>query len=265
VDPASRFADLVQQAEHDVPLAEAALLVAAHAHPGLDIAGQLGRLDDLAAPVPTRDLDALLEHLFVRERFAGNRADYYDPANSYLDSVLRRRLGIPLTLSIVLIEVGARVGVPLVGIGMPGHFLVRAGGDGDVDGGYIDAFEGGARLDRAACERRHREVHGEHAAFDERLLRPVGTWAVLSRLLANLKSIASSRSDRDMLRWVLRLRVSLPGMPLSERRELASVLAADGRFVEAADVLDRVAELAASATDAEEAARAATRLRARLN
>ena len=262
MDPGARFADLVQQAEDDVPLAEAALLVAAHAHPGLDVPAQLGRLDALAAACPTRTLDALLEHLFVRERFAGNRSDYYDPANSYLDSVLERRLGIPLTLSIVLVEVGARLGIPLVGIGMPGHFLVAAEGD---DSTFIDAFEGGTRLSRDECAQRHREVHGEGAELDERLLRPVGTWAVLARLLANLKSIAAARSDRVMLRWVLRLRVALPGIPLPERRELASVLAADGRFVEAAAVLDRVAELAASVTDAEEAMRAATLLRARLN
>jgi regulator of sirC expression with transglutaminase-like and TPR domain len=262
VDPGSRFADLVQQAEDDIPLAEAALLVAAHAHPGLDVGAQLARLDALASACPAPTLDALLEHLFVRERFAGNRDDYHDPANSYLDSVLQRRLGIPLTLSIVLIEVGARLGVPLVGIGMPGHFLVRPVAD---DSTFIDAFELGARLDVADCERRHREVHGDGATFDARLLRPVGTWAVLARLLANLKSIAASRNDRSMLRWVLRLRVALPGMPLGERRELASVLGADGRFVEAAAVLDRVAELAASATEAEEAARAATLLRARLN
>jgi regulator of sirC expression with transglutaminase-like and TPR domain len=262
VDPGTRFADLVQQAEDDVPLAEAALLVAAHAHPGLHVTMQLGRLDGLAEACPVRTVDGLLEHLFVRERFAGNRDDYYDAANSYLDSVLERRLGIPLTLSIVLIEVGARLGLPLVGIGMPGHFLVAAPGDA---GTYIDAFDGGVRLDHEDCEQRHREIHGAGVAFDERLLRPVGTWAILARLLANLKSIAASNSDRSMLRWVLRLRVSLPGIPLAERRELASVLAADGRFVEAAAVLDRVAELAASASDADEAARAATLLRARLN
>jgi regulator of sirC expression with transglutaminase-like and TPR domain len=203
VDPGTRFADLVQQAEDDVPLAEAALLVAAHAHPGLDVPVQLARLDALADACP-RTLDGLLEHLFVRERFAGNRDDYYDASNSYLDSVLERRLGIPLTLSIVLIEVGARVGVPLVGIGMPGHFLVAAAGD---DGTYIDAFDGGARLDRGDCEQRHREIHGQGVAFDERLLRPVGTWAILARLLANLKSIGASTNDRSMLRWVLRLRV----------------------------------------------------------
>jgi regulator of sirC expression with transglutaminase-like and TPR domain len=262
VDARTRFADLVQQAEHDVPLAEAALLVAAHAHPGLDVSVQLARLDALAAACPAQSVDALVEHLFVRERFAGNRDDYYDPANSYLDTVLERRLGIPLTLSIVLIEVGARVGVPFVGIGMPGHFLVRAVSDDDT---YIDAFEGGARLTLDDCARRHREVHGEGVAFDARLLTPVGTWAVLARLLANLKSIAASRGDRSMLRWVLRLRIAVPGIPLAERRELASVLAADGRFVEAAEVLDRVAELAASPSDADEAARAATLLRARLN
>jgi regulator of sirC expression with transglutaminase-like and TPR domain len=262
VDPGARFADLVLQAEDDVPLAETALLVAAHAHPALDLHVELARLDGLAGSCPAPTLDALVEHLFVRVGFAGNRDDYYDPANSYLDSVLRRRVGIPLTLSIVLIEVGARVGIPLVGVGMPGHFLVRPVDDDQL---FIDAFEGGARLDRADCERRHREVHGAGATFDDQLLRPVGTWAVLARLLGNLKGIAVARNDRASLRWILRLRVALPGMPLVERRELATVLAADGRFVEAAAVLDRVGELAASSEDAEDAARAATLLRARLN
>ncbi|MEY2405442.1 MAG: hypothetical protein QOG39_358 [Acidimicrobiaceae bacterium] len=262
MDPGARFAVLVQQAEDDIPLAEAALLVAAHAHPSVDVAAQLGRLDALAASCPASTLDALLDHLFVREGFTGNRDDYYDPANSYLDSVLERRLGIPLTLSIVAMEVGRRVGVPLVGIGMPGHFLVRPAGDAGV---LIDAFEGGARLDRDDCERRHREVHGPGIPFDDTLLQPVGTRAVLARLLANLKSIHVARNDRGALRWILRLRVALPGIGLAERRELASVLAADGRFVEAAAVLDRVAELAGTSVEADDATRAALLLRARLN
>src|SRR3954447_23989265 len=184
VDPGARFAELVLQAEDDVPLAETALLVAAHAHPALDLHVELARLDGLASSCPAPTLDALLEHLFVRVGFAGNRDDYYDPENSYLDSVLQRRVGIPLTLSIVLMEVGGRLRVPLVGVGMPGHFLVRPLQEEDT---FIDAFDGGTRLDRLDCERRHREVQGGAAPFDERLLRPVGTWAVLARLLANLK------------------------------------------------------------------------------
>lgn len=251
----------MQGPEPAIPLDEAVLLVAAHAEPGLDVSRWLAALDDIAARCSDHSFAGVLHHVSV-EGFAGNRDDYYDPRNSYLNHVIERRLGIPITLSVITIELGRRLGVPVVGIGMPGHFLVR---DGLDDYSFADPFDG-RLLDRDGCERAFAEQ--SELPFDVGFLAPVGTRSIVARLLANLKGIHLGRRDRRALAWVLGLRVAVPGVPLAERRELASALAADGRFLQAAAVLDQLTELARDAGEgaiAEEAERGATRLRARLN
>src|SRR5688500_17926841 len=109
MDPTERFAALVQQSDDEVPLDEAALLIAAHDHP-LDVTAQLARLDELAAQAPASP-DALATYLFVERGFMGNAADYGDPRNSYLDAVLDRRLGLPIILSVLMMEIGRRRGI----------------------------------------------------------------------------------------------------------------------------------------------------------
>lgn len=260
MEATERFAALLGGPELDVELDEAALLIAAHAHPGLDVEAQRRRLDDLAGDCPEATLESLVRHLFVDLAFAGDRDSYDDPSNSYLDSVLDRRLGIPITLSVLAMEVGRRLAVPLVGVGLPGHFVVRDALDEDV---FIDPFNAGAVLDRAACEAVIERLHGGSLPFDPRFLEPVGPRAIVTRMLANLKATFARRRERDSLLWVIRLRTLVPGVPPAERRELASVLAADGRFVEAAVELEDMADLDPSQRDALRAA--ARRLRARLN
>jgi regulator of sirC expression with transglutaminase-like and TPR domain len=262
VNPADRFEALVRGPEPAIPLDELTLLVAAHAEPGLDISRWLGALDDIAARCADATFPGVVRHL-SEEGFAGNRDDYYDARNSYLHHVIERRTGIPITLSVVTIEVGRRLGVPVIGIGMPGHFLVRDGADPDA---FADPFAG-RLLDRTGCERIFLETD-TGAVFHDAYLAPVGTRAIVGRLLANLKGIHLARRDRQALAWVLGLRVAVPGVPMEERRELASALAADGRFLEAAAALDRLADVARTAGDAalvEDAERGAARLRARLN
>jgi regulator of sirC expression with transglutaminase-like and TPR domain len=244
---------------------EAAFLVAAHAYPGLDVGAQRARLDELASRCPAPTLDALVVHLFVDERFAGNRADYYDPRNSYLNDVLDRRLGIPITLSLLALEVGRRLGVPLSPVGLPGHFVLRDKVDTEV---FVDPFAGGRLIDRDGCERRFREVQGADAPFDDAWLAPMAPTAVLARLLANLRAVFTARGDRAGLAWVLALRVEVPGVDPAERRELAAALAGVGRFDLAAGALEEFAEgetLAGRTEDAARARRHATLLRARLN
>src|SRR4051812_18349697 len=216
MDATARFEALVQGPDPAIPLDELTLLVAAHAEPGLDVARWIGELDDIAARCVDASFAGVLRHV-QREGFAGNHGEYYDPRNSYLHAVLERRLGIPITLSIVVIEIARRLGVPIVGVGMPAHFLVRDGIDADS---FADPF--GARLlDRAACEAMFTELQ-PGVTFADDYLAPVGTRAIVARLLANLKGIHLARRDRRALAWVLRLRVTLPGVPLDERRELAS-------------------------------------------
>jgi regulator of sirC expression with transglutaminase-like and TPR domain len=261
VEPTDRFARLVARPEAEVRLDEAALVVAAHAYPDLDIDGERGRLDELASRAAAPTLDAVLDLLFIDERFRGDRSDYYDPRNSYLNEVLDRRLGIPITLSIVTLEVGRRLGVPLASVAMPGHFLLRDRVDPDL---FVDPFASGARLDARQCEARFRTVHGAAARFDPAFLEPAGAFSVIGRLLANLKAIYSSRGDRAALTWVLRLRALVPGIPSSERRELATSLSRQGRFDEAALELDALADELEQPGDGDDR-RHAARLRARLN
>jgi regulator of sirC expression with transglutaminase-like and TPR domain len=219
VDPTARFLEVVHAPEATLPLDEAALLIAAHAHPGLDVAAQLDRIDGLAAQVGEPTLDGVRRLLFRDLGFAGNETDYYDPRNSYLDDVLDRRTGIPITLAVVMLELGRRLGVPLSGVSMPGHFLVRDKVDPDV---FVDPFAGGLLLDEAGCRLRFHGVHGPDATFDEAFLRPVGRVAIVGRMLANLELIAARRGDLAMQVWVLGLRSGLPGAGPEEQRRLAA-------------------------------------------
>lgn len=261
MEATDRFRALVSRSETQVPLDEAALLIAAHAYPDLDVDDQLRQIDGLAAGCYAPTLDALVRHLFVELEFGGNRREYYDPRNSFLNDVVERRVGIPISLSVLAIVVGRRLGVPLVGVGLPGHFLLRDQVDTDV---FVDPFDRGALLDRAGCERAFRRVQGEDAAFDDAFLEPVGSFTILSRMLANLRAIFAATGDHHALLWVIRLRTALPDVAPEERGELAAALAATGAFGAAADELDGLAtQLGGSLGDAY--AQRAAGLRARLN
>jgi regulator of sirC expression with transglutaminase-like and TPR domain len=252
-DLTSRFAALVELPDDALPLDEGAILIAAHALPGLDVADELARLDALADGVTVPTVDGVRTHLVDRLGFRGDRDSYHDPRNSLLPAVLDRRLGIPLTLAILAVEVGRRRGVPLVGVGMPGHFLVRSQED---DGRYLDLFHDGAELDRTGCREIFDRLH-PGSPWKESFLDPVGARSILTRMLTNLAGAYRRNGDRRSLCWALHLRLMLPGAGDRERRELAVVLGAAGRYPEAAAVLE--------GTGHERDARAALRLRARLN
>ena len=255
MDPTVRFAELVQLPDADIPLDEAMFLVAAHDH-DLDLRTQLARLDALAADAPS-DPDALARHLFDARNFAGNEQDYTEPRNSYLDVVLDRRLGIPITLSVLMIEVGRRRDVALAGVGMPGHFLV-----GGTLGRYYDPFHGGARLDPEGARALFAATRGD-APFRAEYLEPVGRRAILARVLANLLHAFVDREPGSAV-WAARLRLRIPGLLPSERREIAALLGSLGRFAEAATELE---SLVPDLDDASAArtARDAAALRARAN
>jgi len=258
---AERFGELMAGPEAELALDEAALLIAARFRPDLDLARELGHLDELAAGCPGPTLDYLLAHLFGDLGFAGNRVDYYDPRNSYLDQVVARRTGIPITLAVLTLSVGRRLGVPLVGVGMPGHFLVRDQVDPDL---FVDPFRSGARLDGRQCAAAFAAVHGPEAAFHPAYLAPVGPRLIVSRMLANLRSIFAGVGDRPSLVAVLELNNCLPASSGEDRGELAAALAATGRFGDAARQYDLAAELLGGSLGAEYR-RNADRLRARLN
>lgn len=259
--PTARFCALMQLDEREVRLDEAALLIAAHAYPDLDVPTELGRVDELADGCAAPTLDGLLRHLFGDLGFAGNTHTYFDPRNSYLNDVLDRRTGIPISLGVLTMAVGRRIGVPLVGIGMPGHFVLRDQVDHSV---FVDPFANGAVLDQDGCARAFHAVHGPDAHFDPSFLAPVGTFAIIGRMLANLRSVFAASTDRAGLTWAIRLRTMVPGVALEERGELATVLASAGRFAEAASEFDHLAELLGGDLGSRYRADA-HRLRARLN
>jgi regulator of sirC expression with transglutaminase-like and TPR domain len=222
MDPAERFAHLLRLPDADLPLDEMALVIAAHARPALDVGAYLGRLDDLAASCPAPTLDSLLTHLFVRGPFRGNQANYYDPANSLLDQVIDRGLGIPITLSAVAMEVGRRLGVPLWGVGMPGHFLLRDKVDPTV---FADPFHGGRQLDAAGCQRLFTAMQGEQAAWRDEYLEPVSRREIVIRMLNNLKLVFERSRDLARLRWVMRLRCAIPEIAEQEQASFRVVMA----------------------------------------
>ena len=261
LDLLERFAALVRGPDGALALDEAALLVAGHARADLDVGVALRDIDALAAGCREPTLDGLRRHLFRDLGFGGNTDDYYDPENSYLDRVLERRTGLPITLSVLTMEVGRRLGVPLAGVGMPGHFLVRDKVDTEV---FVDPFGRGEVLDRHGCERRFRMVNGPGAPFADSFLEPVGRVAIVRRMLANLESIFLASSDRDSLAWVLALKAVLPGGAPAELGKLVSVLTAAGRYDRAADTLDRMAVIL-PADEAEQARHRSRELRSRLN
>jgi regulator of sirC expression with transglutaminase-like and TPR domain len=255
MNPTEAFTRLVRRPETEIVLDEAALLIAAHDHE-LDVEAELSRLDRLANDA-SDDVETLARFLFVERGFAGNEFDYGDPHNSYLDSVLRRRVGLPITLSVLLLEVGRRRGVVLHGVGMPGHFLV-----GTDDRRFVDPFHQGAILDEGECRARYERLR-PGAPWHPSYLDPVGPRAILVRILANLVHTLVERSPADAA-WALRLRLAVPGVAPSERRDAAALLGTLGRFREAASALDELADELDEASAAK-AREDAARLRARAN
>ena len=216
--PTERFAELLAGPVEVLPLDEAVLLVAAHDH-AVDIPAVRAELDAVAARCAESSVDAVVDLLFGELGFRGDDVDYHHPENSFLDRVLERRRGLPILLSVLTTEVGARAGVCLAPVGMPGHFLVRDCGDPD---GFVDPFNGGRRLDRAACAEVFASVH-PGVPFDERYLDPVDGRALLLRLVTNLVRTYTVRGPVTSLAWALHLRALVAGgdawLPVARVRE----------------------------------------------
>ncbi len=190
-----RFIAIAEGPDSAIDLGEAMAVIAAEDQPNLAVVEQLHGLDRLASRLrgslrgveePRAKLEALCRGMFDELRFRGNSEDYYDPKNSYLYHVLDRRLGIPISLSVVLIEVGRRLGMSLEGVSFPVHFLAC---DLDAPGLYVDAFHGGALLDADECRALLERMTAGQLSFSAPMLEPCGTRDVLVRALSNLKAI----------------------------------------------------------------------------
>ena len=202
-----RLAHIAKISEQELNLAEAALLIALDEYPGLDVESYLRQLDELASGVQERlpaqagledTLVTLNQFLFVEQGFSGDTENFDDPRNSFLNEVLDRKLGIPITLSIIYMEVGRRLGLPLKGVSFPGHFLVKfSTQDGEV---VLDPFSGGSLMSKEDLEEMLEETYGTvdaaHAPL-ERLLTASGKKDILVRMLRNLKGAYLRREKYD--------------------------------------------------------------------
>lgn len=262
-DPTARWRELLSRPEAELPLDEAALVLAAHARPGLDVTAELARLDRLGEAVGSSDAGAVSRLLFGRLGLAGDRAHYDDPQNSYLNRVLDRRRGLPISLSVLMTEVGRRVGAELEGVGLPGHFMVRDRRDPDV---LIDAFDRGRRLDGPACRKLLGPALGPGLHFSPASWPAAGPRATLARMLANLDGSFRRRHDARSLGWVTDLRLLVPDQPLAVLVEAAGTLGQLARYGRAADLFERLADRPDLPPDAAERMRSrAVAARARLN
>lgn len=271
----ARFKELVSGPEEDLNLAEAALLISQEEQPELDIAVYLERLDALAASVRSRlseapsladIIRALNTVLFQEEGLAGNQTDYHDPRNSFLNEVLDRKLGIPITLSLVYIEVGKRLGVPLVGVGFPGHFVVKyEGPDGET---VLDPFQGGGTVSQEQMADKLRSMYGPHNPFIDqlpKLLAPVGKKDILLRMLRNLKQIYTQREDFERaLSVVERILLVAPDHPV-EVRDRGAIHHRMGHQQSAVRDFQRYLQLAPKADDAKAVRAIMVRTMAQLN
>lgn len=248
--PRSRFAAVVAQQEEEIDLALAALLVAAEEYPQLLPEPYLRRLDLLAERVrdrldeetaPLLILQELSRVLFEEEGFRGNAEAYYDPRNSFLNDVLDRRVGVPLTLSLLYLEVGWRLGLPLHGVNFPGHFLVRY--DGEAVQLLVDPFQRGEIRFQDEAQELLDRVYGGTVSLQPSYLRPAGRKDILVRLLSNLKGIyLNTRDDRRALAATERILLVRPDAA-EEVRDRGMLLArlgfADDAVQELRDYLAR--------------------------
>lgn len=269
------FEQIVTLPDLAIPLAEAALLMACEEYPQLTLQPYLDFLDQAAGrvrdrlpvrPGPEETIDGLNQVIFSEYGFSGNSHDYYDPRNSFLNDVIERRRGIPITLSAVYMAVAARLEFRIDGIGIPGHFVVRhrwAGGEV-----FLDPFNGGERLNRAdvrALARSHLGDEGGDADVDRWLQRTTHR-QILARMLNNLRMIYLRGEEIDKALSMTDLMVITDPQAIDLYRQRGLLRAGMRQFRgAAADLRHYLDQRVADDSRREEAVRALARIRSMLN
>ena len=206
-----------------VDLDEASLVMAAVLQPDLDCVEWLAALDLIAGDCPATSPAAISAYLFDELGFAGNREAYYDWRNSCLDRVIATRTGIPISLSVLMIEVARRIGVPLVGVGMPAHFLVRSADDHDT---FYDPFHAGQELDREGARRLFETLTRGQVQWSDAHLDPTPNRTIVIRMLNNLKAVFARRQDEVRFALVMQMRSHVPELAEIESDEITSAMSA---------------------------------------
>lgn len=257
--PLTELVRMTQQRDEEIDLAHAVLLLAKQRYPDLAIEPYLAQIDAIAAAVrrhlgedadPRRIVAELNRQLFEVEGFRGNERDYYDPRNSYLNEVLDRKLGIPITLSLVYMEVARCVPLPALGVGLPGHFVVKVPTpEGDI---LLDPFSGGKELSEADCQERLDRVYGGLLRLEKSMLLPVTKRQMLVRILNNLKTIYLTQGEFDRALDAIHSILVLEPSSLPDLRDRGLLYYRQNRWAEALSDLRKYLMLAHDADDREQ-------------
>ena len=272
-----RFRELIDRPDEQIDLAEAALLIAKNANQKLDVGRYLARIDQLAdalctrLPSPSSDAESILalnRFLFEEQGFGPNLEDYYDLRNSFLNEVLERRVGIPISLSVVYMEVGRRIGLELRGVSFPGHFLVKCKlSEGTV---ILDPYGRGISLNLQDLQQRLRGARGGEVsrAIVAGMLVSANKKEILGRMLHNLKAIYLEKRDHDHALSVMEWLIALGPTDAAQVRERGLLYLQLECFRAALEDLQQYLTLAPGADDADEIRHRVSNLRqtaARLN
>lgn len=252
----ARFAELISRHEDQLNLAEAALLIAAEEYPRLDIARYLEKLENISkrareraleATTPEEFIAALNVTLFVELGFQGNRENYYDPRNSFLNEVIDRRIGIPITLAVLYIEVARQIGFAVHGVGLPGHFIVAH--FSPANDYFIDVFNGGRRLTENACADLVSGMTERQMTFEAAHLDPITKKQLLLRMLANLLGIYSGSQDYQRAVAAIERMLLITPDSLARRRDYALLLSQTNQTRKAIEELERYLSLSKATDD----------------
>jgi regulator of sirC expression with transglutaminase-like and TPR domain len=246
--------------DEKIDLLRAGLTFALPEYPRLDVSCYIGVIDDFAQRVrerrgasedPAHTIASINAVLFQQEGLAGNQSEFYDPRNSYLNEVLDRKLGIPISLSVIYMEVAQRVGLPVFGVGLPGHFLLK---HYDLNGNqiFIDPFIAGRLLSPAECQSRLDEVYGGQMPLQPEFLHSVSKRQILTRMLNNVRSIYISQRNFKKALTVINFILAIHPRSPDDLRQRALLRYNEGMLRPAIDDLEEYLRLAPDASDAEE-------------
>ncbi len=255
--------------DEKIDLLRGGLTIARTEYPDLNIEAYVDRIDELAHQAEARitelgdareTISAISYVLFEQAGLRGNRDDYYDPKNSFLNDVLDRSLGIPITLALIYMEVARRLGFPMFGVGMPGHFLLK---HYDIDGHetLVDCFNGGNILNAQDCQQRLDEIYSGQMTLRPEFLFAVSRRQMLTRILNNLKAVyLSSRNFKKVLPLVDLVLVIYPRSP-EDVKQRALLRYSLGQSKLAAEDLEEYLKMSPEASDSDEIRQTALSIR----
>ncbi|MGB3534749.1 MAG: transglutaminase-like domain-containing protein [Microcoleaceae cyanobacterium] len=251
------FYQQINQSDSQIDLALSALYIAQNQFNEINPQQYIHALDAIAAEIkarlpqsryPLKIIQTINKYLFQELGFIGNYENYYDPLNSYLNQVIKRRTGIPITLSVIYLEIAKRIDFPMVGIGMPGHFLIRP--DFEEAGIYVDAFNQGEVLFTEDCEARLSQIYHQPVQLKPEFLAAVSQRQILARILTNLKIIYMNSEQFEIAVSMIEFILLLFPNAITEKRDRGILYYQLKRWIEARQDLEDYLRYSPSGQDA---------------